>query len=151
MIYLGADHGGFEVKEKIKQWLTKWGFQFQDLGNTVFDKDDDYPVFAAKVAEKVSQDHGSNLGILVCRSGHGIDMVANKYPGVRSALCFSAKHAQQGRQHENANVLCLANDYVSDEEIKQIAQVFVKTDFSFEERHERRLEKIKKIEEENFK
>ena len=91
------------------------------------------------------------IGIMVCRSGHGIDMVANKFPNVRSALCFSAKHAQQGREHENANFLCLANDYVSEKEIKEIIRTFLETKFSFGERHKRRLEKMKKIEEENFK
>lgn len=151
MIYLGADHGGFEVKEKIKRWLAKWGFRYQDLGNTVFDKDDDYPDFAAKVAKAISSSKNHDLGIMVCRSGHGIDMVANKFPNVRSALCFTAKHAQQGREHENANFLCLANDYVSEDEIKEITRTFLETKFSFGERHERRLEKMEKIEEKNFR
>lgn len=150
MIYLGTDHGGFEVKEKVRGWLSEWGFQFEDLGNTVFDKDDDYPDFAARVAEKINQEKES-LGILICRSGQGMDIVANKFPEVRSAFCISASHAQQSRQHLNANILCLANDYLSEEQIKDIIHAFLTTGFSFEDRHKRRLGKIKKIEEENFK
>ena len=150
MVYLGADHGGLPIKEKIKEWLKEWSFQFKDLGNIAFDKDDDYPDFAAKVAEKVSVGKG-DFGILVCRSGHGMDMVANKFPDVYSALCFSPAHAVQARQHEDANVLCLANDYVSESEIKEIVKAFLTTKFSFEERHERRLKKIKALEQKNFK
>ena len=150
MIYLGADHGGFEIKEELKKWLSEWGFQFKDLGNTVYDKDDDYPDFAAKVAEKVSRGNG-DIGILLCRSGHGIDMVANKFPNVRSAICFSPAHAKQSREHENANILCLTNDYVPHEVVKETARAFLGTKFSFEERHLRRIGKIKEIEKKNFK
>lgn len=149
MISLGADHGGFEVKKKVKEWLNRWHFKFEDLGNLVFERNDDYPDFASRVAQKVSQ--GKNdFGILICRSGHGMDMVANKFPGVRSALCFSLKHAKQSRQHEDANVLCLANDYLKEAEIKKIIRVFLETEFSGKERHKKRLGKIKKLEQENF-
>lgn len=150
MIYLGADHGGFALKEKIKDWLSEWNFQFKDLGNTIFNPDDDYPDFAMPVAEKVNQVSG-DLGILVCRSGQGMDVVANKFPGIRSVLCFSVPHARQSRQHLDANVLCLASDYVSEVEVKEIIHAFLTTEFSSEERHQRRLAKIQKLEEKNFK
>ncbi len=150
MIYLGADHGGFEVKEKVKKWLSEANFKFEDMGNKNFDGEDDYPDFAARVAEKVSQGNG-DLGILICRSGHGMDMVANKFPHVLAALCFSPAHAQQARQHEGANILCVASDYINEEKIKEIIESFLKTKFSGEERHARRLEKIRKLEQQNFK
>lgn len=151
MIYLGADHGGWAVKERIKEWLKGWNFQFEDLGNKVLDGDDDYPDFAAQVAKNVSESKAGDFGILVCRSGHGMDMLANKFVGVRAALCFTPGHAQQARQHENANILCLANDYVPEEKIKEIVKIFLETEFPGEGRHKRRLEKIKKFEQENFK
>lgn len=150
MIYLGADHGGLETKEKIKNWLEEWNFQYEDLGNMVLDANDDYPDFAGNVAEKVSE-HEGDFGILVCRSGHGMDMMANKYLGVRSALCFNQAHTVQSRQHVDANVLCLASDYIPEKEIKEIVKAFLTTKFSFEERHQRRLQKIRSLEQKNFK
>lgn len=150
MIYLGADHGGWETKEKIKKWLTEGSFQYEDLGNKVYDGEDDYPDFAAKVAKKVSQGE-SDLGILVCRSGQGMAMMANKFLGVRSAICFTPQHAQQSREHLNANILCLASDYLGEEEIKEIVKTFLTTNFSTEERHKKRLEKVDQVEQRNFK
>src|SRR3990170_9131233 len=112
MIYLGTDHRGFELKEKIKQWLEEWGKSYEDLGNTVLDPDDDYPDFAAQVARRVAENPEENRGIMLCGSAVGVDIVANKFRGVRSAVVWSDNAAlvKQSRQHDGANVLALPAD-----------------------------------------
>ncbi|GMR19398.1 MAG: ribose 5-phosphate isomerase B [Patescibacteria group bacterium] len=144
MIYLGADHRGFELKEKIKSWLADWGYQFEDLGNAVFDKTDDYPDFASAVARKVSENPEENRGILLCGSGVGVDITANKFKGVRSALVWSDDEelVKQSRSHDNSNVLSLPADHLMDKQTQKIVKLWLETPFSEEERHVRRLKKI---------
>lgn len=148
MIYLGADHRGFELKELLKKRLIDEGFEITDLGNNHLDPDDDYVDFALKVAEAVKGDQ-ENKGILLCGSGAGVDMVANKIDGVRSALVEDMQRAEQARQHEDANVISLPADILTGEEAFEIVKVFLTTDFSGDERHVRRLEKMSEVEEEN--
>lgn len=148
MLYLGADHGGFALKENLKGWLSKVGYQFEDLGNTVLDPQDDYPDFAAAVACKVSENPGENRGILFCRSGVGADIVANKFKGVRCALIWSDNEAlvQQSRQHDGTNVLSLPADHLSEEQARNIVKTWLETPSATEERHLRRLRKIEELE-----
>jgi ribose 5-phosphate isomerase B len=144
-IYLGADHRGFELKGKIKGWLEEWGKEYEDLGNKKYDKDDDYPDFASKVAKRVVE--GKGKGILVCRSGTGVCIVANKYKGVRSILGFKVAQVRHGVEAEGANVLSLGAEYFTDKEIKEMIKVFLETKPSEAERHIRRRGKINKVEE----
>ena len=148
MIYLGADHRGFELKEKVKKTLEDKGFGVTDLGNNHLDPQDDYVFFAEKVAKAVIED-SQNRGILFCGSGAGVDMVANKVDGVRSALVFDAPRAKQAREHEDANVIALPADVLDETISYEIVKTFLETEFSGEQRHIRRLEEMKKIEEEN--
>lgn len=145
MIYLGADHRGFKVKEEIKKYLKELDFDFEDLGNKIFDQNDDYPDFAKRVARKVSQNPG-NKGILFCGSGIGMSIMANKFKGVRAALCFNEKLAKLSRSHNDANILCISADFLPLAKIKRIVKIWLETEFSQEERHERRLAKIKRYE-----
>lgn len=144
-IYLGADHGGFELKEKIKTWLTEWGYEFEDLGNTINDPEDDYPDFAFKVAEAVSKNPESR-GVLACRSAAGMVMAANKIKRIRAVAAFDVTSAKHSREHNDANVLGLSGDWMDEETAQEILRVFLETPFSGEERHQRRIEKIKKYE-----
>jgi len=146
MIYLGADHGGYALKEEIKGWLTKGNIEFQDLGAYSLNPEDDYPDFIIPVAEKVASDSQS-LGVIIGRSGNGEAIAANKVKGIRAALCLNEEMAQKAREHNHANILSLGADYVSVDEAKIIVKVFIETSFSNEERHIRRIEKIKKLEE----
>lgn len=141
-VFFGADHRGFQLKEALKAHLAARGVQVEDLGNTVEDPNDDYVDFAAKVAAKVSENPSDHRGILICGSGHGVDMVANKFKGVKSALAFNEAVAKQSREHEDANVLALASDWVSEEDAKKIVDVWLATPFSGEGRHVRRLAKL---------
>lgn len=148
MIYLGADHRGFKLKEKLKTFLKGENYEFEDLGNTVLDPSDDYPDFAAKVAEKVSENPKENRGILLCGSGVGMDIVANKFKGVRSALVWSAEEAlvKQSRQHDDSNVLSLPADYLTEEQVRGIVKLWLETPFLGVERHIRRIQEIKALE-----
>ncbi len=143
MIYLGADHAGFYLKEELKKYLEKLGYESDDLGNKKLDLEDDYPDFALKLAEKVVETDGK--GILICATGFGMAMAANKVKGIRAAVCWDDFTALQSREHNNANVLCLGSKIIDLETAKKIVRIWLETDFSDDERHVRRLEKIKEI------
>ncbi len=146
LIYLGADHRGFQLKESLKKYLKESGYEVVDVGNANYDQADDYPDFAALVGRKISLDPDNSKGILICGSGVGVDVAANKFKNVYSALAINSNQAMASRNDDNANVLSLAADYLNEEEAKKIVSVWLQTPFSGEERHNRRLEKIKKLE-----
>src|SRR3989344_6897439 len=141
-VYIGADHGGFNLKEKVKHKLVEWGFDVEDMGAKTLDPDDDYPEFAYAVAKKVSEDPSASRGILLCRSGVGMDIVANKVKGIRSAQVFNEEMAKKSREHEDANILTIATDYLSEENMMQIIKIWLETPFSNEARHARRIEQV---------
>lgn len=151
MIYLAADHRGFLLKEELKKFLIDSGFEVKDAGAFQYDKDDDYVDFAASASERLRGGGEGDRGIFICGSGHGVGIVADKFKGLRSALAFSKEAAIQSREHDDANVLIFAADWVTFEAAREIALIWLKTPFSGEERHARRLRKIKDIERQNFK
>jgi len=147
MIYLGADHGGFELKEKIKTWLEEWGEAYEDLGNKIFDLRDDYPEFAFEVAKKVVGNDEVNRGILICRSAVGMIIAANKIGGARGAAIYDEEMARLSREHNNANIIGLSGNRLSEQEAKNILKIFLETEFSKDERHKRRVGQITEFEE----
>jgi len=146
MIYLGADHRGYYLKEKIKEFLISQKIPFKDLGNFSYERNDDYPDFAGLVAKKVSQSPKTSFGIIICGSGQGVNIVANKYPKIRAALCLSRWMAQKARQDDDSNVLSLAADLTDAQTAFNIVKTFVATKFSKKNRYQKRLQKITKIE-----
>jgi ribose 5-phosphate isomerase B len=146
-IYIGADHRGFALKEHLKGILKNEAYDVVDVGAATYDKDDDYPVFAKAVAESVDKAPERDRGILICGSGFGVDIAANKFPGIRAALPMSADHAYQARHDDDANVLCIAADFMDEAAAEQIMKIFLATPFVHEERYSRRLEEIRKTEE----
>ena len=222
MIYIGADHGGYNLKERIKEWLSEWGYDWEDCGNKKMDPNDDYPVFAFKVGEKVSdgqagvlhqtdmdvrglshvwddvrpskpenyrishsslsESRHSNVkktgkaneqatfnssqsgqtpqysenermdwkdqdkGILACRSAAGMVIAANKVRGIRAAAVFDIESAKHSRTNNDANVVALSGDWLSDEEAKKVLKVWLETEFSGEARHVRRIKEIENYE-----
>ncbi|MBI2506873.1 MAG: RpiB/LacA/LacB family sugar-phosphate isomerase [Candidatus Colwellbacteria bacterium] len=145
IIYIGADHRGFKLKETLKQFLQESGYTVSDLGNTRYEEGDDYPDFAKLVGPKVSADALNSRGIVICGSGVGVDVVANKFPNVRSALGFSSDQVMEARKDDDVNVLALASDFLEEDEAKKMVSVWLQTPFSGEERHKRRIEKIRQI------
>lgn len=144
MIYIGADHRGFRLKEEINKWMEAEHYEFRDLGATEYDKEDDYPDISIKLSEIIAIEGAR--GILVCGSGAGASVAANKVKGVRAGLCTSEKQAKAARNDDDINVLCLSADSVSVEDNLKIVSVFLATLFSSEERHIRRINKIKDYE-----
>ncbi len=145
MIYLAADHGGFNLKEELKKNFDEVGIKYEDLGASELTPSDDYPDFAIPAAKKVSEDPKNNKAILICRSGTGEAIVANKFPGVRASISWTVEQAKKAREHENANALAIPADYISTEEAKEIVGTWLNTEFTNEERHKRRLGKIAEI------
>lgn len=147
-IYLGADHRGFILKEKLKKYLEVKNINHEDFGAYTLDPKDDYTLYAEKVASVVGSDDKS-LGLLLCGSGVGVDVVANKIDGVRASIGKTAEQVSAGRSDDNMNILVLAADYTSEEEAKKMLKSFLETPFSAKTRHTRRLNEISRIEENN--
>ncbi len=143
-IFLGSDHAGFELKEDIKRLLDKLGYRCIDLGVNDDNNSYDYPKTALKVAQKVA--NAKALGILVCGTGIGEAIVANKVKGIRAANCFSEYTARMSREHNNSNVLCLGARVLKKNLAKKITKIWLETDFSKESRHKRRVNQINEIE-----
>jgi ribose 5-phosphate isomerase B len=139
-VSLGADHKGFELKDKIKKYLVESGHQVTDFGTNSAESVD-YPDFGFKVAESVAKGE-VDFGITVCWTGNGMNIAANKVKGIRSALCLNEEMAMLARAHNNANVLALAAKFVPEELARKILDAWLATDFEGG-RHARRLEKIK--------
>ena len=141
-IAIGSDHGGFNLKTAVGERLTALGHQVEDFG--VFSTDSsDYPFQAAAVAQAVAQGRAER-GVLVCGSGIGMCMTANRFPGVRAALAPTAEHARLGRAHNNANVLCLGERLTPADQALAILDVFLATDFDGG-RHQRRIDEIDQV------
>lgn len=146
MIYLAADHGGFKLKEALKKDFDNVGLEYQDMGADTLDPKDDYPDYAIKAAKKVSENPETDKAILMCKSGTGEVIAANKFNNVRATLSWNVEHAKKAREHNNTNILALPADYISEEEAKEIVGNWLNTDFTEEERHVRRLKKIGDVE-----
>lgn len=144
MIYLGADHRGFKLKNHIKHFLNKRGVPFKDLGALDLIPDDDYPIYARKVAESLHKP--DDRGILICGSGHGVTVAANKVRGVRASVADNVESVIEGRRDDNLNVLSLPANHVSLTEAEEIVDVFLNTEFDGAMRHKRRLGEIENME-----
>jgi len=144
MIYLGADHAGFYLKEELKKYLKELGYDYEDLGNREMDPEDDYSDFAIKVANKTFKT--DSLGILICATGSGMSIAANKIKGIRASVVWNDFTALQAREHNNANIICLAGKVLDTETSKNIIRLWLEAEFTGEDRHVRRIEKIKELE-----
>ena len=138
-ICISSDHAGFEIKEFVKEILIRSKISIIDLG-PLSNKSVDYPDYAKKVSNRVSK-RKSDVGILVCGSGTGMAISANKLKGIRAAVGYNVKSTQLSRQHNNANILCLGARLIKKKEIKRIVTIFLKTKFEGG-RHKRRINKI---------
>lgn len=144
-IYLGSDHGGFELKEKFKEYISRnyQNFDIEDCGAFVNDPADDYPPIAFYAAEKVAAESDSDsLGILLCRSGSGVVIAANKVKGIRAVELYNEKIAAHAKSHNRANVIAFSGDYLSLLEMISLFEIFIKTPQDSSERHDRRINQI---------
>ena len=138
-VSIGNDHAGTQYKLKIVEYLEKKKFKIKNHG-TNNEESVDYPDFAHPVSEQVNKKE-VDFGILICGSGNGVAMTANKYPNIRAALCWDVEIATFSRKHNNANILCLPARYISQEKALNIVEAFINESFEGE-RHERRINKI---------
>ncbi len=143
-VYIGADHRGHKLKDELKEFLRSQNYTVIDCGNSKYDKDDDYTDFAIITAEKTVSNKAK--GIVICGSGAGACIAANKVRGARAGQCINEKQAKLARDDDNANIVCLGADLTSENEAIKIVKVFLESVFSSEERHLRRLNKIKEYE-----
>lgn len=143
-ICIGSDHAGFRLKGIVRGLLEEQGHPVEDVGPCEYDANDDYPDYAARVCEKILENGGS--GILVCGTGQGMDRAANKFPGIQAAVCWDEFSARVAKEHGNVNVLCLGGRSVSEETAKKIVKIWLENPFANEERHARRINKIREIE-----
>ncbi len=146
VIYLAADHAGFEMKLVLLEHLVHHGYEVEDLGPSTLDKEDDYPNYAFKVTTNIlgSEDEDPR-GILICGSGQGMAIAANRVSGIRAALAWNEDIARLSREHEDVNVLTLPARFISNEEAFKIVDIWLKTDFSKAPRHQRRLDEIEQL------
>jgi len=142
-IFIGADHGGYNLKESLVDYMSKQEIKFEDLG-TFSEESIDYPDIAVKVAEAVLSVKDS-LGVLLCGTGIGVSITANKIRGIRAALCHNEYTAEMARMHNNANILCLGGRVLDEETAIDILNTFIGTEFEGG-RHERRVCKIMDLE-----
>ena len=149
IVAIGADHGGFELKEQLKNYLRDWGYQFLDLGTDSASAAVDYPDFAEAVGNAVARGDAW-LGVVLDSAGIGSSIAANKVPGVRAALCYDRATARNSREHNDANVLTLGAKLISQEAAREILAVWLSTPFAGG-RHQRRVDKIRSIEERSAK
>jgi len=140
-IYLGTDHRGFQLKQKILDLLVEKHFQVVDCGNTILDLKDDYPDYAFAVADKVAADPESK-GIILCGSGVGASVAANKIKGIRCAIGFSAEQVKAGRNDDDMNILTIAANYTDEKLAEELVTTFLNTPFAQAERYIARINKI---------
>jgi len=145
-IAIAADHGGFELKNKIAEWLQAENHEVIDLGNHVYDAKDDYPDFAILLGKTIS-DKKAERGIVICGSGIGACITVNKFKGVRASICHDTYSARQGVEHDDMNVLCLGARVIGENLAKELVTAFINASFINEERFQRRLQKVLKLEE----
>lgn len=152
-IFLASDHRGFQLKEKIKDWLKEWGFEYEDMGAFEYNENDDYPDFISRAAEAVANDPEQSRGIILGASGQGEAMVANRYKGVRATVYYggSEEVVKLSREHNDANVLSLGialgstiqtAKMLDEEVVRKVIKLWLDTPFSNDERHVRRISKF---------
>ncbi len=146
-IYLGSDHGGFDLKQLLIHYLSvKSGYDVEDVGDERPDPEDDFPVFAARAARKLLESKDPDpRAILICRGGQGMAMAANRFKGIRAVVCWSEESARMTRFDNDSNVLCLPADTLSVDEVKDIVHIWLNTEFSKATRFVRRNNELDQL------
>lgn len=152
-LYFASDHAGFELKGKLFEYAKGLGYDAIDLGPSSFDPDDDYPEYVSRASEMVSRDPQNSMAVILGSSGQGEDMVAGKYPNVRSAEFYGGplEVIELSRKHNDANILSLGAKFINDIEAKKAMKLWLEIPFSNEERHRRRIQQIEDLEETLYK
>jgi len=144
-IFIGTDHRGFELKNKLLEYLQEKNIRVEDLGNYQYDAQDDYPDFAGKVAQAVLQSQTESVGIVICGSGVGVSIAANRFQRIRCALGFNESQVKHARENDHANMLAIPCDYITFEQATKIIDAFLNSQPIQNEKYLRRVEKLDSI------
>ena len=144
-VAIGADHGGYPLKEELKGYIESLGHEVVDVGARELDPADDFPDFTKAVAESVTSDE-VRRGVMICGSGVGASVAANKVKGIRASVCHDTYSAHQGVEHDDMNVLCMGARIIGIELAREVASAFLSAEFAPEERFQRRLDKVLEME-----
>ncbi len=145
-IFIGSDHNGFEYKNKLKKALELAGHEVIDEGGLTLDANDDFPQFASKVVHSLLNSGDIDArGILICGSGQGMSMAANRFKGIRASLCWNVHEARSARNDDDSNILCLSSKYLSLEETGTIMASFLSTPFAGAARYQRRIQQLDEL------
>ena len=138
-IFIGADHRGFELKDQVTEYLQSKNIRTEDLGNYEYDPQDDSPIYAQKVAQAVLQNPDEHLGIVICGSGVGVSIAANRYKGIYCGVGLNPDQVKSIREHDHINMLALASDYQSFEQVKKMIDIFIQTSKNLQKKYVKRL------------
>lgn len=144
-IYLGSDHNGFDMKAQIADHLKRSGYEVIDEGDKQLDPNDDFPQFAGRVVSAILADGADSCGILICGSGQGMCIAANRFKGIRASLCWDLEEARASRNDDNANVLCLSSRYTKPADAIAIVQAWLNTPFAGASRFKRRIQQLDEL------
>ncbi len=144
-IFIGCDHRGFDLKNSLIEYLHEKNIRIEDLGNYQLDPEDDFPDFAQKVAQAVLQNPDEFLGIVICGSGVGVAIAANRFKGIRSGLGFEEAQVKHIRENDHINVLALAADFLDPEAAKKLVDVFIETKPKEDQKYLRRIKKLDEV------
>ncbi len=144
-IYIGSDHNGFEDKQRLINDLRQAGHEVVDEGDKQAQPEDDYPQFAGRVVSALLADGGEARGILICASGQGMCMAANRFKGIRASLCWNVEEARAARNDDDSNVLCLAARYLKDDEMEAVTNAWLATPFAGAPRFSRRIKELDEL------
>jgi len=145
MLYISSDHGGFELKNKLVKLLQAKNMELVDMGPAAYKDGDDYPDYTVPLVRKVLE-QPNNKGIVICKNGVGVNMLANKFKGIRAALAFEPNQAASARTDDDTNILALPANYISEDLAAEIVINWLATPFSNEDRHKKRLKKVSQLE-----
>ncbi len=144
-IFIGADHRGYQLKDKITTYIQDKNIRVEDLGNYVYDPDDDYPDYSQKVAQAVLQNPKDHLGIVICGSGAGVSIAANRYKGIYSVVGINTQHVTDSRRDDHINVLALAANFTTEEQAQEMVDAYLETHPAHKEKYTRRLKKVDSV------
>ncbi|HRN71124.1 MAG TPA: RpiB/LacA/LacB family sugar-phosphate isomerase [Candidatus Woesebacteria bacterium] len=141
-IYIGADHNGFGLKHNLSDYLKRAGYDVVDVGDDHLDPNDDFPVYANKVAEAVFQNPENYLGIVICGSGAGVCIAANRYKGIYCTIALNVEQVKSARSHDHINVLSLAADHTTEDQANELVDTFINTELNTQRKYKKRLEMV---------
>jgi ribose 5-phosphate isomerase B len=141
-IFIGADHRGYQLKDTITQYLQSKNIRVEDMGNYELDPNDDFPVYANKVAQAVLQNPEEYLGIVICGSGAGVCIAANRHKGIYSTIGFDKKQVESARSHDHINILALASDHIDVEKAQELVDTFIETKLDHSKKYTHRLQMV---------